>query len=260
MDKENLKELLDILVKKYETSLFICDDPVKFPHLFNNLQDQEISGLISSSLAYGKREKIIKDVEKIHQIMDFQPYKFVKNFDYKKDYKLFDDFIHRYTLGKDIALLILALNTVLKEYESLKNIFLEGFSPDDINIRQGLTHFVHKIRKYLPVNEDLKGVHYLIPDPDKGSACKRLNLFLRWMARSGPVDLNIWKKIPASKLIIPLDVHVAKLSKKLQLTNRKVNDWKTAEEITAYLKQFDPYDPVKYDFALFGMGISGEVS
>jgi len=113
---------------------------------------------------------------------------------------------------------------------------------------------------YVPENtENLAGLNYLIPSPIKNSACKRFNMFLRWMARSGPVDLHLWKKIPAGKLIIPLDIHVAKLSRKLNLTVRKNNDWKAAEEVTEKLKQFNPADPVKYDFALFGMGVSDAV-
>jgi uncharacterized protein (TIGR02757 family) len=254
------KELLDNLVKKYETSDFIQDDPVKFPHMFDNYQDKEVSGLIASALAYGKRENILKSTQKILEIMNFEPYNFVTNFNIKNDYKIFDGFIHRYTTGKDIALLIFALNQAFKEYKDLKNMFLEEFSLQDKNIKPALSHFVNIIRSYVLGQEDTKGIFFLLPSPEKGSACKRLNMFLRWMVRSGPVDLHLWQEVPADKLIIPLDVHVAKLSRKLSLTDRKVDDWKTAEEITENLKQFDANDPVKYDFAIFGLGVSGESS
>ncbi|OGI00259.1 MAG: TIGR02757 family protein [Candidatus Melainabacteria bacterium GWF2_32_7] len=258
MNNNEKKKFLDSLVRKYEIPEFIDNDPIKFPHMFDNFQDQEISGLISSALAYGKRDKILESVEKILKIMDFEPYNFVTNFDFDKDNKLFNGFIHRYTSGRDIALLISALNGVLKEYSRIKNSFLAGFSISDTNIKPALTNFVYTIRGYLPTEEEAKGFYFLIPSPEKGSACKRLNMFLRWMVRPGPVDLNLWQEIPTDRLIIPLDVHVARLSRKLDLTSRKVDDWKTAEEITENLKEFDKKDPAKYDFAIFGMGISGE--
>jgi uncharacterized protein (TIGR02757 family) len=191
--------------------------------------------------------------------MNNKPAEFAKNFDLKTDLKYFIDFRHRYTEGKDVAYLIHLIGKALLEYESLENIFLCRYSDNDNNIKPALTNFVHTLKSYIPkTEENQSGINYLLPDPEKGSACKRLNLFLKWMVRPGPVDLNLWKKISASKLIIPLDVHVARLSRKLHLVNRNTDDWKTAQEITENLKQFDPDDPVKYDFAIFGLGITGE--
>jgi uncharacterized protein (TIGR02757 family) len=258
MHTEKTKNLLDKLVKKYETPEFIPHDPIKFPHMFTEPKDQEIAGIIASSIAYGKREKILEGVEKILGIMGFKPYEFTINFDLKKDYKVFDGFIYRYNSGNDIALLVYSLNNLLKEHGSLKNAFLEGFSPDDKNIKPALTSFIKDLRMPVYCENNIKGVCFLLPSPENGSACKRLNMFLRWMVRSGPVDLGLWKEIPTSKLIIPVDTHVARVSRKLELTSRKADDWKTAEEITDNLKQFDPDDPAKYDFAIFGMGVSGE--
>lgn len=254
----NKKELLDELTKKYEIPEFISHDPVKFPHKFYNQRDQEISGLIASSLAYGKRENILVSVEKILEIMNYDPHNFVLEFNYDKDKKLFEGFIHRYSSGKDIALLIFGIKRIIEEYDSLKNLFLEGFSIDDKNIKQALIHFVNTFRSYLYPEADTRGIYFLLPSPAKGSACKRLNMFLRWIVRPGPVDLHLWPEVPTSKLLIPLDIHVAKLSRKLGLTERKADDWKTAEEITENLKKFDPNDPAKYDFAIFGMGIYKE--
>ena len=251
-----MNNILDDRVKKEEISTFIENDPVQFPHKFQDKRDIEISGLISSSLSYGKREKIIKIVEIVHELIEYKPYEFALNFDIKKDGKLFEKFIYRYNNGNDMALLIHSIGQALKEYNSLEEVFLKGYSSSDKNIKPALTSFVSILTDYLPIGEsNLK----LIPSPDKGSACKRLNMYLRWMVRSGPVDLGIWKEISTSKLIIPLDTHVAKLSRKLHLTERKADDWKTAEEITDKLKEFDAHDPVKYDFALFGMGISGNI-
>ena len=193
--------------------------------------------------------------------MDFKPYNFVKNFNYKKDSGLFNNFIYRYVNGKDVALLIFLINKVLQDNKTLEDVFAEGFNPEEKNIKRALIYFVNALRDYIPSDEqNLRGLYYLIPSPEAGSACKRLNLFLEWMVRPGPVDLGLWKKIPTDKLIIPLDTHVAKVSRKLQLTQRKADDWKTAEEITDHLKKYDPKDPVKYDFALFGLGISGSYS
>lgn len=259
MEKAELKTFLDNLVKKYETTDFIPHDPVQFPHKFNDQKDIEISGLLSSCLAYGKREKIIHSVDIIHKIMNYEPYCYIKSFDTYKHTRYFENFVHRYTGGRDIVLLFHILNRVYEEYGTLENLFLKGYSEDSCNIRNALSKFVKELKNNLPPGEEnLRGINFLLPSPDKGSACKRLNLFLKWMVRKGPVDLNIWKSVSSEKLIIPLDTHVAKLSRKLELTQRKADDWITAEEITDNLKEFDPSDPVKYDFAIFGMGVSGE--
>lgn len=259
MINKKQKELFDSLVKKYETEKFILDDPVQFPHKFTNKLDQEISGLIASSLAYGKREKIIKDVEIIHKLIDYKPFDFVSNFDFKKDKKLFSGFVHRFTSGEDVAVLLFLIQQVIKQYNSLENTFLAGYSVEDKNIKQALINFIKELTSYIPMDIDnIHGINYLIPSPEKGSACKRLNLFLKWMIRPAPVDLEIWKNISKEKLIIPLDTHVAKLSRKFGLVERKADDWITAEEITEKLKSYDKNDPVKYDFALFGLGVTGD--
>jgi len=256
---DQLKMFLDKLVIKYETVDFIASDPIQFPHRFLDKTDQEVSGLISSCLAYGRREKIIEDVETIHKLMNNKPAEFAKNFNLAKDLKYFINFRHRYTEGKDVAMLIHLIGRTLEEYTDLETVFLQGYSANDINIKPALSIFVNKLKSYIPANEDnLSGINYLLPNPSKGSACKRLNLFLKWMIRPGPVDLNNWKKISPNKLIIPLDTHVARLSRKLNLVSRKADDWVTAEEITENLKKLDPNDPVKYDFAIFGLGVSGE--
>jgi uncharacterized protein (TIGR02757 family) len=259
MIDEEQKIYFDSLVKKYETIDFIKDDPVQFPHKFIDREDQEISGLIASCLAYGKREMIIQDVEAVHKIMNYKPSDFVKNFDYQKDKKLFLNFKHRFTAGNDVSVLLLLLHQVFMEYNSLENVFLENYSPDDNNIKDALTGFVNILKSFIPPDlTNNSGINYLLPSPEKGSACKRLNLFLKWMVRSAPVDLGLWNNVSKSQLIIPLDTHVAKLSRKFGLVARKADDWITAEEITDKLKSYDINDPVKYDFALFGLGISGD--
>lgn len=258
MSIKKLKDSLDSLVVKYETPDFIKDDPVQFPHRFSDKVDQEVSGLISSCLAYGKREKIIEDVEIIHKLMENKPAEFSRNFNFKKDLKYFLKFRHRYTEGYDVALLIHIIGSALNEYKSLEDVFLEGYSDKNENVKPALTTFVNILKSYIPdIVEKITGINFLLPNPEKGSACKRLNLFLKWMVRPAPVDLGIWKDIPANKLIIPLDTHVSRLSRKLHLVSRNADDWKAAEEITENLKKFDSQDPIKYDFAIFGLGISG---
>ena len=254
----NKKELLDNYVKKYETPEFIKDDPIQFPHRFELKKDAEISGLIASCLAYGRREKIIESIEKIHKLIENEPYNFCINYDYEKDGKIFDGFLYRYTKGYDIALLFNAISKAIEEYQSLENLFMEHLDKKQKNIKLPLTEFVYKMINYSPEEANIRGLNFLLPSPLKGSACKRLNLYLKWMVRQGPVDLNLWKDVPPSMLLIPLDTHVARLSRKLNLTSRKADDWITTEEITEQLKKFDSNDPVKYDFALFGIGVSGE--
>jgi len=253
---KNLRKYLDDLVIKYETKDFIEKDPVKFPHKFENQTDIEISALISSCLAYGKREAFIAKLELIHKTMGNSPTDFCLNFDFSKNNAVFENFCYRFTGGNDIALLINSISCALKEFTTLENTFMQDYSFSDKKIKNSLEYFVDKLWKYNDnIGGDKKGFYYLLPTPKSGSTCKRLNLFLKWMVRKGPVDLNLWKNVHPSKLIIPLDVHVAKISRKLELTARKSNDWKTAEEITEKLRRFDPNDPIKYDFALFDIGL-----
>ncbi|MEI7475722.1 MAG: TIGR02757 family protein [bacterium] len=250
-----LKDFLDELVIKYEVSEFIKDDPVQFPHKFQDFKDIEIAGLIASSFAYGKRDKIIETVNKILIVMENEPYNFVNNFNIEKDAKLFEGFCYRYNSGGDIILLIESLRKAYNEYNSLEKLFLKEYSEEHKNIKPALNSFVNELRDFAPDGYNPKGFYFLLPSPLRESACKRLNLFLKWMVRKQPVDLALWKSVKPSQLIMPLDVHVAKQSRKLGLTQRKADDWKTAEEITDRLRQFDAEDPVKYDFAIFGMGV-----
>lgn len=241
----DLKKYLDELVLKYETADFIDKDPIQFPHRFKTKQDIEISALIASSLAFGKREKIVEAVEKIHTIMQNEPYNFCQNYK-KNDAKIFQDFKYRYITGENIANLFEGIAKVLQNFDSLEELFLAKHSQNHDTVKEGLIGFVDEI---------LTCDNYLLPCPTKKSACKRLNLFLKWMVRKPPVDLGIWENVDKSKLIIPLDVHVAKVSRKLGLLQRNANDWQSAYEITTHLRRLDPSDPTKYDFALFGAGI-----
>lgn len=245
MNEKELKIHLDKLVLEFETSDFIKNDPIQFPHRFKKKQDIEISGLIASSLAFGKREKIIEAVEKIHQLMENEPHNFCQNYK-STDSKIFKNFKYRYVDGKNIADFFDGLTRTVKKFESLEELFLKYHNQNDETVKEALIGFVGEI---VPCG------NYLLPCPSKKSACKRLNLFLKWMVRKSSVDFGIWQNVCPSKLIIPLDVHVSRVSRKLGLLKRNSNDWQSACEITQKLKEFAPKDPAKYDLALFGEGI-----
>lgn len=256
--KKIKKEYLEELVQLYETPDFIKNDPEQFPHRYTNQADIEVSALVSSSFSYGSRKKIIETLENIHKSFNGRPAEFAINFNIDRDKDIFKGFIYRYNDERDLSLLIHIIGKTLLKYKTLENAFLEGYNPKDKTVRQSLSNFVNILRKNLPCDETkCRGIFHLIPSPELGSACKRLNLFLKWLVRKPPVDLNLWKNIKESQLIIPLDTHVARISRKWHFTGRNANDWKTAEEITENLRKFDAIDPVKYDFAIFGLGIDG---
>jgi uncharacterized protein (TIGR02757 family) len=271
-----LKETLERFYREYDLKSRIAHDPIEFPYRYNKPEDIEIAGLIASSLAYGKVTLFKPVINKIFSIPSLAPTlkrgrgkgrglrEFVINFDPPRDKKFFSGIKYRFNSENDIISLIYSIKAALIEYGSLKNLFYSFYSSGDKNITDALKGFV----KYF-ISLDLfpvygrkayKGrVRQFFPSPAEGSACKRLNLFLRWMVRSDDgVDFGIWKRIHPSKLVIPLDTHVARICSHLGLTTLKTAGWKMAEEITDNLRCFDPEDPVKYDFALCHLGISGE--
>lgn len=262
MDSQLLKKHLDSLYRKFDIK-FLSPDPLELVHRFSSPEDREVAGLIAASLAYGKVERILVSVNDIFTIMDNHPYAFTKKFDPKKDKKKFKKFVHRFNKGEDIACLVFMMKQVLDEHGSLGEFFKKGYSRKDKSIAPALSQFVKGMLALdsspfyrgngLPDNA---GVRYFLPSPEKGSACKRLNLYLRWMVRKADkLDFGLWKDIPPARLIIPLDTHIAKISRNLGLTKTKNPGWKMAEEITASLKKLDPKDPIKYDFPLSRLGI-----
>jgi len=258
---EITKELLDSLYQKFATEKFIHSDPIQFVYKFDDPKDREIAGFIASTLAQGKRVNIInKSNEILFGIMKGNPYDYLMEFDSNntpQELKNFSYFAYRVINGEHIVYLFISLKNIIKKYGNLKNAFYE-YSRKNINsknVREILTDFVDEFFITLP-KVPLE-VSSLVPNPRKGSACKRLNMFLRWMVRKDKVDTGLWNDIiPTSKLIIPLDFHVSKIAKEMGLTERKQDDWITAEEITENLKKFDLEDPVKYDLAIFGYGVS----
>ncbi len=210
---------------------------------------------IASVFAYGNVKQIINSLNTFLLIAKNQPYEFISNISANKN--LPTNFVHRFYSTKDILHLFQLLNLAYDEYGSLKNLFLSGYNSEEENLKNAITKFNHyfltKARKEF--KKLSRGIVFMFPLPEKGSACKRMNLFLRWMVRKDELDFGLWSEIPTSKLIIPVDTHIARICKQLKLTKRKNVSWKMAEEITDNLKKFDPDDPVKYDFAICHIGM-----
>jgi uncharacterized protein (TIGR02757 family) len=245
-----VKDLLDSLFAKYGKT-YLETDPVSIVHRFNSEEDIEVVGFISALLAFGNVLQIKRSVEALLERLGPHPAEFVKNFDFKQKH-IFYGFRHRFVGGDQIAALVYVLNKIIIDRGSIKNAFIDGFTPGDM--LGSLTRFVRSMKKAAGGEKGL--LKFLLPDPEGGSACKRLFLFLRWMVRrDGGVDFGIFDSVSPKELIIPLDTHIARLSHLFGLTRRKSNNLSTALEITDRLRRFDPRDPVKYDFALTRIGI-----
>ncbi len=253
MNSVQIKELLENLYTTYRHK-FSSRDPVWNLHRFSDDKDIEITGLITSSYAYGSVNQINDFINNLLKRIDNKPYEFTINFEKRKDKKYLQGLYYRFNSEEDLIDLLVSLNRTLTQYSSLKNLFLSNYGPGDENIIKALSEFSSKLINNKD-KETHKYYHYLISNPANGSACKRMNLFLRWMVRKDEIDTGIWKEIHPSKLIMPVDTHVGRVSKKLKLVKRKSVDLKFAIELTGKLKQFDPEDPVKYDFSLCHIGI-----
>ena len=253
----NLKQKLDYHYKAFDKSQ-ISPDPLQFLHLYQDKKDIEIIGFIASIFAYGNVKQIISTLDKILIISNNHPYEFVTNFKNKNySYKL-NNMKHRFYTDKDIILFFFLLNKTVNEFGSLKNLFLKSYNSKEVNIKNALTKFSEYFvssAKEMSRSKISRGVKFMFPFPDLGSACKRMNLFLRWMVRKDELDFGLWSEIPKNKLVMPVDTHVARICKNLKLTTYKNVSWKMAEEITKNLKKFDPEDPIKYDFAICHIGM-----
>lgn len=265
MDTEKhgpLKRVLERLYRAYDLE-FLSTDPLEFVHRYKRPEDREIAGLIASSLAYGRVEGIKRSVQNVLNAMGPSPFNFTRSFDPKKDCGLFAGFVHRFNRGVDICCLIYFARQMIEGSGSIGGFFLKGYSSADHNVKNALMNFSEKALALDPGNiygtkglPQKAGVRFFFPTPADGSPCKRLNLYLRWMIRRGDsLDFGQWRDVDPARLVIPLDTHIARISKKIGLTKRANPDWKMAEEITEALKKLDPKDPVKYDFSLCRLGI-----
>lgn len=245
-----LKDFLDEKAWKYNTSAFIETDPVSIPHRYNTKGDIEISGFLTSLISWGNRTMILRNASKLMEMLDNSPDDFVLN-STDSEIESLGKFVHR-TFGHDDMIFFLkALKYVYKNYGGLETIF--RLNSTNESTQPG----IHALNKFFFELPHLRKTERHLPDPAKGSAAKRTNMFLRWMVRkdNNGVDFGIWNSIPASILSCPLDVHSGNIARKLQLLKRKTNDYRAVAELDNSLRELDPTDPVKYDFALFGLGV-----
>lgn len=254
MEYAEILELLDEYVSIYNRKGFISNDPVSVPHSFSLTEDIEIAGFLAASLAWGQRPVIIRKAGELMDRMPGGPWRFLTEAD---DYQLesFDNFQHRTFNGTDCVFFLKSLQNIYLRHGGLKTVFYEGYHLYG-NIPDTIKHFRNVFFSIPFPGRTLKH----IADINRGSAAKRINMFLRWMVRrdNGGVDFGLWDKIPSSALYIPLDVHSGSIARELGLLKRKQNDWRAVNQLTQKLREFDRNDPVKYDFALFGLGAIGK--
>jgi uncharacterized protein (TIGR02757 family) len=257
-----LGPLLDDLRAQAATVRRVAEDPVELVRTYSAPGDQEVAGLFCASLAYGRVDLFKPVLRRLLRAMGPSPRAFCLSLVDQRDFEPFRGLIYRFNVGADLAFLAWAIGRALQIHGSLEQLFLSQLEPTG-DLQAGLAGFTAWLRSQpaAPVVKALgppRALHHLLPDAGRGAASKRLLLYLRWMAR-GPdeVDLGAWRQLPAAQLIIPVDTHIARMSRQLGLTRRRDLSWRTAQEITASLRQLDPDDPVKYDFALCHFGMSG---
>ncbi len=252
-DNNSLKDFLNSKVEEYNRPSFIKDDPICIPHLFTKKQDIEIAGFFASIFAWGGRTTIINKSKELMHLMDMAPHDFIINHNSDGLKKLLQ-FKHRTFNTTDLLYFIEFLKFHYMDHDSLEDAFTKWMGKEDETIEAALIGF----HNYFFSLEHVPGrTKKHIATPYKKSSCKRMNMFMRWMVRNDKtgVDFGIWKKIKPSQLICPIDLHVARVAKRFNLLHRKQIDWQTAIDLTAYLRTLDANDPVKYDFALFGLGV-----
>ena len=250
MKYTELKEFLDSKVIQYNHPRFIESDPIQVPHLFSKKEDIEIAGFLTATIAWGNRKSIINNAHKLMQLLDNSPYDFVCNHE-ATDLEKLEPFVHRTFNGFDCMQFIKSLQHIYKKHQGLEAVFAKHAEP------KSLQKSIHEFKKIVFEIEHLERTQKHVSDPLKNSAAKRINMFLRWMVRNdnSGVDFGIWQSLTPSQLSCPLDVHSGNVARKLGILKRKQNDGKALSELDIALRKFDASDPVKYDFALFGLGV-----
>ena len=250
MTKNDLKDFLDEKVVLYNNPKFLESDPLHIPHQFTTKEDVEIAGFLSATIAWGNRKSIITNANKMMHLLGNSPYDFVMSHQ-ETDLEKFDGFVHRTFNAEDFKTFVICLKNIYKKHDGLENAFKKSITNDDL--QKGISNFKKLFFETIPNSRTMKHVS----DPNKISAAKRLNMFLRWMVRNdnAGVDLGIWKTIAPALLSCPLDVHSGNVARKLGLVTRRQNDGKALFELDCALRELDKNDPAKYDFALFGLGV-----
>ena len=250
--KSYLFDLLEEKAKFYNQPSFISSDPVSIPHQFSLKEDIEIAGFFAATIAWGNRTGILKNANRLIQLMDHQPYQFITQSG-DDDKKRFSGFVHRTFNDADCLFFIEALSDIYRFHGGMEAAFANGLNEHSEDVFSAITHF----REVFLTTPHLSRSEKHLANPAAGSSAKRINMFLRWMVRKDDcgVDFGLWNSMSPAQLLCPLDIHSGTVARKLGLLHRKQNDWKSVIELTETLREFDPSDPAKYDFALFGMGI-----
>lgn len=260
--RKELKSHLDRLYETFDLE-FLATDPLEFVHRYRGDEDREVVGLVSSALAYGRVAGIKRSLERVFSVMGPSPRGFVDALTPAKGLRLLNGFTHRFNDGRDVTALLLMARRMIERSGSIGEFFLEGYDPAEKNVKGAIESFTSRAlaldtggvygRGVLPGDA---GVRFFLPAPSGGSACKRLCLYLRWMVRPDDgLDFGIWTGVSPSKLVIPLDTHIARIARNIGLTSRTTPGWRMAEEITDALAELDPDDPTRYDFSLCRLGI-----
>lgn len=250
--KTELKELLDELYLLYDNVEFIEPDPISIPHSFTSQLDREVSGLLAATIAWGNRKAIVKSAHRMMDYLDRRPYEFVVGAS-EVELRALESYVHRTFNGQDLICFVRAIREICLTHHSLGEWFQKDYALKG-DMRTVLADFREEFFRTPHPAHSEKHLSSIV----KGAACKRLNMYLRWMVRpdSRGVDFGYWRQIPTSALYLPLDLHSGNIARSLGLLTRKQNDWKAVEEVTSELRKADPEDPVKYDYALFGAGIN----
>jgi len=250
LKKSELKDFLDEKVNLYNHPKFIESDPIQIPHQFSRKEDIEIAGFLTATIAWGNRKSIIKNANQMMDLLDHSPFEFITQHK-ASDLEKLTPFVHRTFNGSDFMQFIKSLNYIYKNHHGLESVFAKHAEKDS------LQNSIHQFKKVFFEQPHLERTQKHISDPFKNSAAKRINMFLRWMVRNdnNGVDFGVWQSINSSQLSCPLDVHSGNVARKLGLLKRKQNDGKALAELDSALRKLDASDPVKYDFALFGLGV-----
>jgi uncharacterized protein (TIGR02757 family) len=257
--RSGLRSALDRLYDGFNEHQSVSD-PVWFAHRFTAGDDREVVAFIASALAFGRVQSVLNSIEGMLAVMGSSPAAFVRGFDPSRDRKRFDHLVHRWTNGPDFAALVWILHQMIEQRGSLEGFFVEGLPEGAVDISAGLQSFSTRalaldVKPIYGRARPRPGVAYFFSRPSSGGACKRLNLFLRWMVRHDRVDLGAWSKVRPGQLIVPLDTHVIRVGQCLRLTTLKSPGWRMAADITASLRAIDPNDPVKFDFSICHLGM-----
>jgi len=249
---QQLFELLEEKASFYNHPRFIETDPISIPHLFTQKEDIEIAAFLAATLAWGQRKTIINKSRELMKRMGNSPYQFISSAS-AREISTFSSFVHRTFQGEDCMAFLHSLQLIYLQHGGLEKAFLSGYQAG-----RSIPESIHSFREVFFSYPHLPRTRKHLPDPASGSAAKRINMFLRWMVRHDDrkVDFGIWKQFSTSDLMCPLDLHSGNVARALGLLNRKNDDWQAVEELTTILRTFDPLDPVKYDFALFGSGVN----